>query len=148
VYTSPLLRARETASALTGSAISLDGLAEIGGSGEYVAADVLKRTADPRYAALVNGDLAVFGTDVATFRAAVVEAVDGIVDGHPGETVAVVSHAGVINAYLGAHLGIEKPLIWSALDYGSVTRVSANREGVRTISALNERPHHCGEPAN
>ncbi|HEV7686762.1 MAG TPA: hypothetical protein VGQ80_09335, partial [Acidimicrobiia bacterium] len=54
----------------------------------------------------------------------------------------------VINAYLGAHLGIEKPLIWSALDYGSVTRVSANREGVRTIASLNERAHACGHPRN
>jgi broad specificity phosphatase PhoE len=77
----------------------------------------------------------------------VVESIDGLVDRHPGDTVAVVSHAGVINAYLGVHLGIEKRLIWSALGYASVTRVKANREGVRTISALNELPHHCGEPA-
>jgi probable phosphoglycerate mutase len=147
VYTSPLLRARETAGFLSGAAITVEGLAEIGGAGEYVAADVLKATGDPRYAALVSGDLAVYGTDLATFRAAVVEAVEGIVDRHPGETVAVVSHAGVINAYLGAHLGIEKRLIWSKLDYAGVTRVTANREGIRTISALNELPHHCGQPA-
>ena len=146
VYTSPLLRARETASFLPAPAVQLDGLAEIGGAGEYVAADVMRRHGDPRYDALISGDLAIYGTDVATFRAAVVEAVDGIVDRHPGETVGVVSHAGVINAYLGAHLGIEKRLIWSALDYGGVTRVIANREGARTISALNERPHHCGRP--
>lgn len=146
VYTSPLLRARETAACLSPVAVPLARLAEIGGAGEYVAADVLRRTSDPRYAALVSGDLAVFGMDVATFRAAVVETVDGIVDRHPGETVAVVSHAGVINAYLGAHLGIEKRLIWSALDYASVTRVLANRDGTRTISALNERAHHCGQP--
>ncbi|HYT40569.1 MAG TPA: histidine phosphatase family protein [Acidimicrobiia bacterium] len=148
VYTSPLLRARETAGFLSPAAVALDGLAEIGGTGEYVAADVLKRNGDPRYAALISGDLAIYGTDVATFRAAVVEAIDGIVDRHAGDTVAVVSHAGVINAYLGVHLGIEKRLIWSALGYASVTRVVANREGARTISALNELPHHCGQPAN
>jgi probable phosphoglycerate mutase len=121
VYTSPLRRARETAE---------------------------RRNGDPRYAALLTGDLALYGTDVATFRAAVVEAIDGVVDRHPGETVAVVSHAGVINAYLGAHLGVEQRLIWSALDYAGVTRVFANREGLRTISALNERAHHCGQPAH
>jgi len=147
VYTSPLRRARETAGFLPAPARAVDGLTEIGGAGEYVAADVLRRNGDPRYAALINGDLAVYGTDVATFRAAVVEAVDDIVDRHPGETVAVVSHAGVINAYLGVQLGIEKRLIWSALDYAGVTRVIANRGGARTISALNELPHHCGQPA-
>jgi probable phosphoglycerate mutase len=119
--------------------MTMDGLSEIGGAGEYVAAEDLRRNRDPRYQALISGDLALYGTDVELFRAAVVEAIDGIVDQHPGETVAVVSHAGVINAYLGVHLGIEKRLIWSALDYASVTRVIANRDGVRTISALNEK---------
>ena len=148
VYTSPLRRARETAGYLPGPAAAVvDGLTEIGGAGEYVAVEVLKRRGDPRYAALIAGDLAVYGTDVAAFRAGVVDAVDRIVDAHPGETVAVVSHAGVINAYLGTRLGIAKPLIWSALDYGSVTRVLAHRDGTRTISALNELPHHCGLPA-
>ncbi|HEV7861305.1 MAG TPA: histidine phosphatase family protein, partial [Acidimicrobiia bacterium] len=147
VYTSPLLRARETAAFLSPSAVALDGLIEVGGAGEYVAADVLRRSGDPRYAALISGDLAVYGMDVAVFRSTVVDTIDGLVDRHPGETVAVVSHAGVINAYLGVHLGIEKRLIWSALGYASVTRVIANREGARTISALNERPHHCGQPA-
>lgn len=146
VYTSPLLRARETAGFLPGDAVPLDGLAEIGGAGEYVAADVLKRNGDPRYAALISGDLSIYGMDVATFRATIVEAIDGIVERHPGETVAVVSHAGVINGYLGVHLGIERRLIWSALDYASVSRVFANQEGARTISSLNEQAHMCGQP--
>lgn len=148
VYTSPLLRARETAGPLSPAAVALEGLAEIGGAGEYVAADVLKRNGDPRYAALISGDLAIYGMDAAAFRATVTETIDGIVERHPGETVAVVSHAGVINAYLGVHLGIEKRLIWSALDYASVTRVLANGDGARTISALNERAHACGRPSN
>jgi broad specificity phosphatase PhoE len=147
VYTSPLRRARETAASLSTGAVAVDGLAEVGGAGEYVAAEVMRRDGDPRYDALITGDLAVWGADLAAFRATVVEAIDGIVDRHPGETVAVVSHAGVINAYLGAHLGIGSRLIWSALDYAGVTRVLANRDGARTISALNELPHHCGQPA-
>jgi 2,3-bisphosphoglycerate-dependent phosphoglycerate mutase len=147
VYTSPLQRARETAGYLSPAAKPLDGLVEVGGHGEYVAAEVMARNGDPRYAALISGDLTVYGTDFATFRSTVAEAIDGIVAGHPGDTVAVVSHAGVINAYLGAHLGIERRLIWSALDYASVTRVLASQEGARTVSALNERAHHCGLPA-
>src|SRR5688572_19457840 len=102
VYTSPLLRARETAGPLSSAAVPLEGLAEIGGAGEYVAADVLKRNGDPRYAALISGDLGIYGMDAAAFRATVTETIDGIVERHPGKTVAVVSHAGVINAYLGA----------------------------------------------
>jgi probable phosphoglycerate mutase len=147
VYTSPLRRAGETAAYLTSAARTVDGLAEVGGAGQYVAAEVMRRNGDPRWPALLAGDLAAFGTDVATFRAAVVAAVEGIVAAHPGETVAVVSHAAVINAYLGTHLGIDDRLIWATLDYASVTRVIANREGVRTVAALNERAHHCGQAA-
>ena len=145
VYTSPLLRARETAGYLAAEPAVLDGLTEIGGPGEYVTAEDMRRNGDPRYAALVSGDLAIYGMDVAVFRATVAETIDGIVERHPGETVAVVSHAGVINGYLAFHLGIEKRLIWSALDYASVTRVIANRDGARTIASLNERAHHCGQ---
>ena len=147
VYTSPLRRARETASFLSSTPVALDGLAEVGGAGEYTAAEVMRRNGDPRYAALLSGDLEVYDLDLAGFRATVVAAIDGVVARHPGETVAVVSHAGVINGYLGAHLGIESRLIWSAIDYTGVTRVLASRDGTRTIWALNERPHHCGHPA-
>ncbi|MEW6472038.1 MAG: histidine phosphatase family protein [Actinomycetota bacterium] len=147
VYTSPLRRAGETASYLSAAPTPVAGLAEVGGAGEYVAAEVMRRNGDPRWPALLAGDLAAFGTDVATFRAAVVDAIEGIVAHHPGDTVAVVSHAAVINAYLGAQLGIRDRLIWSTLDYASVTRVIASRQGVRTLAALNERAHHCGQPA-
>ena len=145
VYTSPLRRAEETAAFLSPAARHVDGLVEVGGAGQYVAAEVMRRNGDPRWPALLAGDLAAFGTDVATFRTVVVEAIEGIVAAHPGDTVAVVSHAAVINAYLGAHLGIEDRLIWATLDYASVTRVIANRDGVRTVAALNERAHHCGQ---
>lgn len=147
VYTSPLRRARETASHLSPAARPLDGLIEVGGAGAYVAAEDMRRNGDPRWAALISGDLELWGTDIVTFRAAVVEAIEGVVAAHPGEAVAVVTHAGVINAYLGAHLGIEDRLIFATLDYASITRIVANRDGVRTISALNERAHHCGQPA-
>ena len=147
VYTSPLRRARETAAFLSPTAVSVAGLTEVGGAGEYVAAEVMRANGDPRYAALLSGDLSVYGADVTAFRATVTAAIDGIVERHPGETVAVVSHAGVINGYLGAHLGIESRLVWSAIDYTGVTRVLASRDGVRTVWALNEQPHHCGKPA-
>ena len=147
VYTSPLLRARETASYLSPAPKLLDGLTEVGGAGAYVAAEDMRRNGDPRWAALLAGDLAVWGTDIVTFRSAVVDAIESVVTAHPGGTVALVTHAGVINAYLGAHLGVDDRLIFSTLDYASVTRVIANRDGVRTISALNERAHHCGQPA-
>jgi len=147
VYASPLARAHETAAYLSPDIKVLDGLIEVGGAGEYVAAEVMRRTGDPRWAALLAGDLTAFGTDVATFRAGVVEAIEGIVADHPGDTVAVVSHAAVINAYLGTHFGIVDRLIWSTIDYASVTRVLASRGGDRTIASLNERAHHCGLPA-
>ena len=60
-----------------------------------------------------------------------------IVQRHPGETVAVVCHGGVINAVVRDVLESQHPL---APHHASVTRVAASRSGVRSLTTFNE--HH------
>jgi len=149
VYSSTSRRAVETAALIAGSVgapvVQRDGLAEFGEGQEYVPVEELRRTGDARWTAMAAGDLAVFGTDAETFRAEVSAAVGAIADAHPGQTVAVVAHAGVINAYLGDMLDIDR-LLWVELDYAAICRVAVSRSGVRSVLALNEQPHGCGLP--
>ena len=151
VYSSTTRRALETAALIAESVeapvLQREGLAEFGDGQEYVTVDELRRTGDPRWTAMAAGDLEVFGTDTETFRAEVAAAIGAIVDAHPGETVAVVAHAGVINAYLGGMLEIDR-LLWVELDYAAICRVAISRRGVRSVLALNERPHCCGLPSS
>ena len=151
VYSSTSRRALETAELIAESAgapvVKRGGLAEFGDGQEYVTVDELRRNGDGRWAAMAAGDLALFGTDADTFRAEVSAAIGAIVDAHPGETVAVVAHAGVINAYLGGMLEIDR-LLWVELDYAAICRVAISRQGVRSVLALNERPHSCGLPSS
>ena len=151
VYSSGTRRAEETAEVIAArvSAPLLveDGLAEFGAGYEYVPVDELRRTDDARWAAMAAGDLTVYGTDTDTFRAVVSATIEAIIDAHPGETVAVVSHAGAINAYLGGVLGIER-LLWAELNYAGITRLAVSRSGVRSLVSLNEQPHGCGLPSS
>ena len=139
VYSSTSRRAVETAALIASSVgapvVQRDGLAEFGEGQEYVPVEELRRTGDARWTAMAAGDLAVFGTDAETFRAEVSAAVGAIADAHPGQTVAVVAHAGVINAYLGDMLDIDR-LLWVELDYAAICRVAVSRSGVRSVRPL------------
>ncbi|TCK24947.1 histidine phosphatase family protein [Pseudonocardia endophytica] len=79
--------------------------------------------------------------DAEAFTARAVAAVDGVVAAHPGHaTAVVVAHAGVVNAYLSAALGIPVPLPFP-LDYVGVTRVLCSRSGRRRVRTVNEVAH-------
>jgi broad specificity phosphatase PhoE len=73
------------------------------------------------------------------FRARVTAAIDAIIERHPGEQVAVVTHAPVIMAYVVS-------LLKSPLDFPmnpkltSITRVLA-KDGRRTLEYINATPH-------
>lgn len=150
VYSSSSLRALETAALIAERAgaplVVGEELVEFGDGYEYVSVDELRRTDDARWAAMAAGDLTPWGTDAGTFRAGVTAAIEAIVDAHPGDTVAVVTHAGVINAYLGGVLGIDR-FLWVELDYAAICRLAVSRGGVRSVLSLNERPHGCGLPS-
>ena len=145
LYTSPSRRARETAAPLE-QALGVraevdDGLAEFdSGDSSYVPVEELKAAGDPRWTALVHGDLYSHDVDPVAFRARVVASVERIAARHPGGRVVLFSHAGAINAATGAVLGQERT-IWFAPDYCSLSRIAAARDGRRGIVSLNETGH-------
>ncbi len=141
VYTSPLRRARQTATPLCEQfgleATVVDGIAEFDReANEYVPLEELKAAGDPRFHDLLAG---VEGVDFDTFRRGVITAVDRIVDDHPGQNVAVVCHGGVINVYVAHVLGLEfeQPGFFYP-NYTSINRIVASRSGVRSLLTLNE----------
>ena len=145
LYTSPSLRARQTAEPLERSLATTaevePGLAEFDAAdSSYVPVEELKAAGDPRWTALVHGDLYSTDVDPVAFRARVVEAVERIAARHPGGRAVLVSHAGAINAAAGAVLGQSKTL-WFAPDYCSLTRLAAARDGRRGVVSLNETGH-------
>lgn len=146
VVTSPLLRARQTAEPL----LDATGLepAVIEGIGEFDARDAsyipfeeIPRDHE-RFTAMVEGrwtDIPGW-SDPQVFQREVVDSLEAVIDGHPGGRVAVFTHAGTINVYLGRVLGIER-LLWFYPGYASISRVVAARGGPRSVLTVNETGH-------
>jgi broad specificity phosphatase PhoE len=145
LYSSPAARALETAAPLA-EAMSLPlgiepGIAEFDASDtSYVPVEELRAANDPRWQALVRGDLLHAGVDPVAFRNRVVAGVEGIISRHPGERVVLFTHSGTINAYCGHVLGQQRAM-WFAPDYASVSRIGAARDGRRGVISLNETTH-------
>lgn len=149
VWSSPMLRAQETAAPL-GARLGVDvivdhELAEYDRDAtSYVPLEELKASNDERWLAMVEGTFdADVGRDPKEFQAGVVAAIDHIVTGNPGGRVAVVCHGGVINAYIGHLLGVDR-VLWFEPRYTSINRVMASRRGDRTVVSLNETAHLRG----
>lgn len=146
LYTSPLRRARETAAALERqlgmTAVVVDGVAEWDrNSSEYVPIEQLKAENDPRYHDVIGHQWD--GADpIEEFEARVLTALDELVARHPGETIAVVCHGGVINLYLAVVLSLEGERTgFFYPNYTSIHRVAASRSGVRSVITINETSH-------
>ena len=145
LYTSPARRARETAApleqALGRAAEVEEGIAEFDtADSSYVPVEELKAAGDPRWQALVKGDLYSAGVDPVAFRARVVAAVEGIVARHPGGRAVLFSHAGAINAAAG-HVLAQDRTIWFPPAYCSLTRLAFSRDGRSGVVSLNETGH-------
>ncbi|HWG92807.1 MAG TPA: histidine phosphatase family protein [Mycobacteriales bacterium] len=143
--TSPLCRARETAAplaeALGVEPLVVEGIAEFdSGDPSYVPVEELRAAGDPRWHALVRGDLYSSGVDPVAFRTTVVDALATVAAEHPGGRAVLVTHAGAINAAAGAVLAQERP-IWFAPAYCSITRLAFSRDGRRGVVSLNETAH-------
>jgi probable phosphoglycerate mutase len=147
VYVSPLQRARQTARPLTDNLgitpIVLPELAEFDAtSSSYIPMEELRSTRHPRLAAMVEGRWDELGSTVSPeeFRASIVQTLDTLAARHQSETVAVVCHGAVINAYLGDVIGTPR-LLWFEPRYTSLHRVLVSRNGVRSVESVNELPH-------
>ena len=143
LYTSPAARARETAAPLREhlglELVVEEGLAEFDRDhGSYVPVEELRAEDDPRWHALVKGEM--HGVDAAGFQATVVDAVERIAERHPGGRAVLFTHSGAINAYT-AHVTGQQRLLWFAPAYASVSRIGAARDGRRGVVSLNETGH-------
>jgi 2,3-bisphosphoglycerate-dependent phosphoglycerate mutase len=148
VYSSPLRRAVQTAEPLaevTGLDVRIvDGLAEWDRqASSYIPIEELQAADDPVWKSLAAGALHELGVDAPSFQGRVVTAVTGIVAAHPSQTVAVVCHGGVLNAYLANVLGLDRVLFFPP-DYTCINRVRVSSSGVRTLRTLNETAHLRG----
>jgi probable phosphoglycerate mutase len=145
VLTSPLRRAVETAAPVARThAMPLEVVDELAeydrNSTTYIPIEDLRGTDTPEWHAMQQGQLhEVADGDPAAFRQRVVDGIESIVERHAGQRVVVVTHGGVINAYVGHILGIDTPL-WFEPRYAAITRVAANRHAVRSLVTLNEGP--------
>jgi probable phosphoglycerate mutase len=150
IWSSPLRRARETAAAVADhhglEVVVDDELAEFDREAtSYIPYEELKATRDDRFVAMVEGRLDEYGTDPKVFQDGVVAAFERIIEANPGRTVGVVCHGGVINAYLGRVLGVDRLLFFEP-GYTSISRVAASRSGARSVVSLNELAHLRHQP--
>jgi broad specificity phosphatase PhoE len=143
IWSSPLKRAYQTArplaSRLEFPIVRCEELAESDrDSPVYVPMEELRATGDERWHQLVAqrfGDGEPASRD--PFCRRIVSIMERIVHQNADRSVVVFCHAGVINAYLGWVVGIEKRL-WFEPRYASVSRVLASRRGHRSVDTINE----------
>lgn len=145
VYSSHLARAIETAQPLLkGRDLELQIEPEVAefdrDHSSYIPFEEIPKDS-PEFQAIVTGDYtALGGPDPSHFRQGIIDAFDRIIAAHPSQTVAVVCHAGVINAYFAHILGIDKAIFFGP-QYTSINRVLANSKGLRGVQSLNETAH-------
>jgi len=146
VYVSPLRRARETAQPLIeklGIQYEIcEGVAEFDrNSKEYVPAEELRATNDPRWLKMMKGEWDETADSPEVFRDRVIASINELIERHPGQKVAVVCHGGVVNQYLAHVLGIETQMGFFYPQYTSIHRVAASRTGAKSIVSINEASH-------
>ena len=146
LYVSPLRRAVQTAEPVAAKlgleAIVDDELAEFDRHSHfYIPIEELKQEKDERWDDMLAGRWGVDGeVDPATFKAVVVEAVERVIAAHRGQTVAIVCHGGVINAYFAQLLNLDFPMFFEPA-YTSISRVLASSGGHRQVKSINEHAH-------
>jgi probable phosphoglycerate mutase len=145
VVTSPLARAVQTAAPLVAhlgiEPVVDEGVAEWDRDAHaYIPIEELRATNHPWWRAMASGDWAALGVDPVAFVERVVGSIDAVAAGHQGQRVAVVCHGGVINAYLGAVLGLDR-VLWFDPGYTSISRVLVSSAGVRSVQSVNETAH-------
>jgi broad specificity phosphatase PhoE len=152
VYASPLKRALETGRAVaTHHGLDVRTIAELreielfrdlpeGTTLMEVLDPLLLRGVRERFTRERRWDVYPFGETGEELRHRVVMAVEGIIATHPGSTIVVACHGGVINTYVGSVLGIANEDMWFRPNHASVHRVVAHGER-RVVRSLNDVHH-------
>ncbi len=146
LYSSPMVRARQTTEPLariTGLEPEIrDGVREFDAEDDsYIPVEVIRQDKE-RFRAFLAEQISA---EQGEFAARVVEALSAIVADHRSQTVAVVCHGGVINAWTNHVLGIEHRMFFDP-DYTSINRYRIASSGERSIVSLNERAHLRSAP--
>jgi 2,3-bisphosphoglycerate-dependent phosphoglycerate mutase len=149
IYASPMQRAVQTAApvaAVQSLTVQIcDDVAEFDrDSNEYIPAEEMKASNDPRYQAMIDGIWDSERETAAQFRSRIVDTVESLVAAHTAERIAVVCHGGVINAYLSNVLGLTYSRGFFYPNYTSINRVAAARGGTRSVVTINETSHLRG----
>lgn len=152
VYASPLQRALQTAEAVAraqGLEVQpLAGLLDIdfgewqGLSGEEVAQrypDLYRAWWEAPHTVRIPG-----GESLDDVRGRVVEALEAVVERHPGQTVALVSHTCTNRVLLCAVLGLGNERFWRLGQDTCAVNVFDARDGVYTVLLLNDTSHLFG----
>ncbi len=143
LYSSPMQRAFQTAGPLAASKglepEIREGIAEYDRHADhYIPVEELKKYDYDRWLRLMRGE--VENIDFPKFCEGVVATLDEIITTHPGKTVAVTCHGGVINVWTCHLLGMEPRLFFNA-NYTSISRYMAASSGERSVITLNEHTH-------
>lgn len=151
VYSSVLERARETAEAIAQAsgveAQTVEGIHEFemfrdidrdvspaDALGDVEFAGFLQRWGRTR-----SFEVWPLSEPVPDFYRRALAGIEGIVAGHRGKRIAVVSHGATINAYLGDLLGTDEQMFFSPV-HASVSWVRAKRDR-RVLMSVNEHAH-------
>lgn len=96
-------------------------------------AEVIGRFGEPDWDADPTAPLAPGGESWATFVARAAAGVQAVADMHPGETVVVACHAGVVEATLVSWLGATRPRLQLRTTHASMTEWERSASGWRLL---------------
>lgn len=144
LYTSPMIRARETSAPLEEmlglEAEVIDGVKEYDAEARrYIPIEDLKADKERWHRFLAQES----AEDRTGFARTVVSSLEDLIGRHRGQRIAVVCHGGVINMWAAEVLGL-KPDMFFEPYYTSVNRFMAASSGERSVASLNEVGHLRG----
>jgi broad specificity phosphatase PhoE len=157
VYTSNLQRANHTGRAIAGhhgiECVVLDDLREVEifrdippdkNAVDFVGRELLLGIRE-RMIAEKCWDVYPYSESSFDFRKRTVNTIEGIVAANEGKRVVVACHGGVINAYIGHHLGIGHDMFFRPA-HTAVNVVLAGHHGVRALQTLGDIHHLDDHP--
>jgi probable phosphoglycerate mutase len=144
VYTSPMVRARQTSApleeALGRAAGVVEGVKEYDADArEYIPIEDLKADKE-RWRHFVTEHVT---EDRTAFATTVVSSLESLIDEHRGQRIVVICHGGVINMWAARVLGLGPDMFFEPY-YTSVNRFMAASSGERSVVSLNEVGHLRG----
>lgn len=142
IVSSPQLRAQDTAAPLAerlGLPVHiLDGLAEVDlYADRYISLDTIRAQGPERWAEFVKSPARFFGRDEEEFRRGVLDAIQSILTGAQGTTVAAFTHGMPIRTIVLHILGGTSATRFP-IDHCSITRVSGASVERLSLESVNE----------